>query len=249
MYCHTKWGLKIHFRVSLRVSILMREYKLNCCQCQKEYRVGKDRFYTARYGLKKTNIKYYCSKECRYLGIGRNNPVNVNCLNCNKKFKKLIKELKKHPNSFCNRSCAATYNNKNKTHGTRRSKLEIYLEEELKSKYNHLDIHFNRKDTINSELDIYIPSMKLAFELNGIFHYEPIYGDKKLNQIQNNDTRKFQACLEKGIEMCIIDVSSLSYFKPANAKKFLDIVCGLIDSKLAEVAGLEPASSNYALTD
>jgi hypothetical protein len=105
------------------------------------------------------------------------------------------------------------------------------LEEELKIKYNKLEIHFNRKDTINSELDIYIPSMKLAFELNGIFHYEPIYGDKKLNQIQNNDTRKFQACLEKGIEMCIIDVSSLSYFKPANAKKYLDIVCGLIDMK------------------
>ena len=54
---------------------------------------------------------------------------------------------------------------------------------------------------------------------------------------------------KKGVEMCIIDVSSLSYFKPANAKKFLDIVCGLIDSKMAEVAGIEPASSNYALTD
>ncbi len=145
-----------------------------------------------------------------------------------------MSELKKTPNSFCCQSCAATYNNKNKTHGTRRSKLEIYLEEELKSKYNNLDIHFNRKDTINSELDIYIPSMKLAFELNGIFHYEPIYGDKKLNQIQNNDTRKFQACLEKGIEMCIIDVSSLVYFKPANTKKFLDIVCGLIDSKMSQ---------------
>ena len=152
-------------------------------------------------------------------------------MNCEKEFDKLYCELKKSPNSFCSRSCAATYNNKNKTHGTRRSKLEIYLEEELKIKYNKLEIHFNRKDTINSELDIYIPSMKLAFELNGIFHYEPIYGDKKLNQIQNNDTRKFQACLEKGIEMCIIDVSSLSYFKPANAKKYLDIVCGLIDMK------------------
>jgi very-short-patch-repair endonuclease len=212
----------------------MKEYKLNCCQCQKEYEVKNKRFYRAKYESKKAHINYYCSKECRYLGQNKQEPVSVNCLNCNKEFKKLAKELKKHPNSFCSRSCSATYNNKNKTHGTRRSKLEIYLEEELKSKYNDLDIHFNRKDTINSELDIYIPSMKLAFELNGIFHYEPIYGDKKLNQIQNNDTRKFQACLEKGIEMCIIDVSSLSYFKPANAKKFLDIVCNLIDSKMSQ---------------
>lgn len=220
----------------------MREYKLNCCHCQEEYIVN-------RKPTDKSRTKKYCSRKCKYLKIGHGESVNVNCLNCNKEFKKLANQLKKHPNSFCCQSCAATYNNKNKTHGTRRSKLEIYLEKELKSKYNDLDIHFNRKDNINSELDIYIPSMKLAFELNGIFHYEPIYGDKKLNQIQNNDTRKFQACLEKGIEMCIIDVSSLSYFKPANAKKFLDIVCRLIDSKMAEVAGIEPASSNYALTD
>lgn len=189
------------------------------------------RYYAAKYRLKKMNQKHYCSKKCRYLATGREEPLNVNCLNCNIEFKKLAKELKKTPNSFCSRSCSATYNNKNKTHGTRRSKLEIYLEEALKTKYNNLEIHFNRKDTINSELDIYIPSMKLAFELNGIFHYEPIYGEQKLNQIQNNDTRKFQACLEKGIEMCIIDVSSLSYFKPANAQKYLDIVCNLIDIK------------------
>lgn len=210
----------------------MREYKLNCCHCREEYIVS-------RKPTDKSRTKKYCSKECRYLGQNKQEPVSVNCLNCNKEFKKLAKELKKTPNSFCSRSCAATYNNKNKTHGTRRSKLEIYLEEELKIKYNKLEIHFNRKDTINSELDIYIPSMKLAFELNGIFHYEPIYGDKKLNQIQNNDTRKFQACLEKGIEMCIIDVSSLSYFKTTNAKKYLDIVCGLIDMKIVSLPEFE----------
>lgn len=209
----------------------MKEYKLNCCHCQEEYEVKYQRYNQARSRFKRRNQKYYCNRECRYLALGRNKPKNVVCLNCDKEFKKRISELKKCPNSFCSSSCAATYNNKNKTHGTRRSKLEIYLEDELKIKYNNLEIHFNRKDTINSELDIYIPSMKLAFELNGIFHYEPIYGDKKLNQIQNNDTRKFQACLEKGIEMCIIDVSSLSYFKPTNAKKYLDIVCGLIDMK------------------
>ena len=38
-------------------------------------------------------------------------------------------------------------------------------------------------EAINSELDVYVPSLNLAFELNGIFHYEPIYGEKKLNQI------------------------------------------------------------------
>jgi len=92
--------------------------------------------------------------------------------------------------------------------------------------------HFNCKDTINSELDIYIPSLKLAFELNGIYHYEPIHGQKKLDQIKNNDHRKFQACLEKEIEFCIIDSSSLKYFKPINAQKYLEIICNIIDKNL-----------------
>ena len=71
----------------------------------------------------------------------------------------------------------------------------------------------------------------MAFELNGIFHYEPIFGESKLEQIQNNDSRKFQACLENGIELCIIDASSLTYFKEKSAKKYLDIITNIIDNK------------------
>ncbi len=133
---------------------------------------------------------------------------------------------------FCGSSCAAIYNNTHKTKGYRRSKLEIYLEEQLIKLYSGLEIHFNRKDTINSELDIYIPSLSLAFELNGLFHYEPIFGPEKLSKIQNNDQRKFQACLEKGIELVIIDSSQLEYFKIQSAQKYLDIITQIIDSKL-----------------
>lgn len=146
---------------------------------------------------------------------------------------KAPKEIEKSPNNFCSKSCAATYRNTHKTTGNRRSKLEKYLEYELPILYPTLDFHFNRKDTINSELDIFIPSLKLAFELNGIFHYEPIYGSDKLAQIQNNDTRKFQACIENGIEMCTIDSSGLKYFKPKSAEKYLRIIVNIIDAKLS----------------
>ena len=95
-----------------------------------------------------------------------------------------------------------------------------------------MEFHFNKRDTINSELDIYVPSLKLAFELNGAFHYEPIFGKEQLEKIQNNDNRKFQACLEKGVELCIIDSSGLGYFKEKNAKPFLDIVVSVITQKL-----------------
>ena len=54
--------------------------------------------------------------------------------------------------------------------------------------------------------------------------------EEKLNQIQNNDSRKFQACIEQGIELCIIDTSSLKYFKEQTAKKYLDIICDIINN-------------------
>ena len=103
-----------------------------------------------------------------------------------------------------------------------------------------LEFHFNRKDAINGELDIYIPSLKLAFELNGIFHYEPIYGSEKLASIQSNDTRKAQACLEHGIELCLIDVSTFKKFKEKRAGKFLQIIQDIINLKLSESSPVIP---------
>lgn len=172
----------------------------------------------------------YCSRKCQ--NIGQIKYQNVNCNECGKTFIKSYTEIKRSPNHFCGRSCAATYNNTHKTKGNRKSKLEFYLEKELLLMYPNIEFHFNKKDAINSELDIYIPSMELAFELNGLFHYEPIFGENKLKQIQNNDKRKFQACLERNIELCIIDSSGLKYFKENNAKPYLDIICNIINNKL-----------------
>lgn len=156
--------------------------------------------------------------------------LEVTCLTCNIRFKKKDIEVKRSPNHFCTMSCAATYNNKHKKYGTRRSKLEVWLEQELTKLYPELVFQFNSKEAIGSELDIYIPSLNLAFELNGIFHYEPIYGDRKLGQIQVNDQNKFQACQTKGISLCIIDVSRLINFKPKKAQKYLDIIIQIIKS-------------------
>ena len=138
---------------------------------------------------------------------------------------------------FCSASCISKYNHKNnrfrKVVGTVVSKLEKWIASELTVLYPDLCIEYNKKDTINSELDIYIPSLKLAFELNGIFHYEPIYGIDKLNKIQNNDNRKFQACLEQGIELCIINSSKAKNFNPKKDRQYLDIITQIIGSKLS----------------
>ena len=103
----------------------------------------------------------------------------------------------------------------------------------LQIKLYTFNIKFNSKEDIDSELDIYIPSLKLAFELNGIFHYEPIFGKDKLRQIKNNDLRKFQACIEHTIELCIIDVAKLKYFKEQTAKQYLDIIKCIVNKKIS----------------
>ena len=162
----------------------------------------------------------------------RINKTLVNCTNCNSEFEKLPSQIKKTINHFCSKSCSASYNNKHKTTGNRRSKLEVWLEEQLTQLYPDLPIDFNKKSAIGSELDIYIPSLNLAIELNGIFHYEPIYGTNKLDQIQNNDKNKFMLCIEHKIDLCIIDTSGQKYVKPSTSQKYLDIIINIINERL-----------------
>jgi hypothetical protein len=144
--------------------------------------------------------------------------------------------VRKTKNNFCCKSCAATYNNTHKTKGTRRSKLEMLIEQSIKSKFPELEFLFNDKTTIGSELDIYIPSLKLAFELNGIFHYEPIYGQEKFDQIQQNDTNKFQQCQRLGISLCIVDTSTHAYVTQKTSQKYIDIVYFVVGKHLSNIS-------------
>jgi hypothetical protein len=193
----------------------------------------KDKIYWYHNVINKKRKCSFCSIDCQlqYRFTVRGS-INGKCKQCMNDIVITKRDRRLRMNHFCTKSCAATFNNTHKKTGTRRSKLEKWIEEQLTSLYPNLAFKFNKKDDINSELDIFIPSLKLAFELNGIFHYEPIFGKQLLEKMENNDQRKLQACLERGIELCIIDTSKQTYFKPHTSQKYLDIIINIINAKL-----------------
>lgn len=151
---------------------------LKCTQCNNHYsRSKKDILDTYKRYQK---LPSFCSLACN--GKHKKETTNqlVECLHCGIKFTKLLNQVKKYPNHFCSHVCSATWQNKNKDYGTRRSKLEVYLESQLKILYPDLEIIYSNRQIINSELDIYIPSLNIAFEIQGIFHYEPIFRTRKI---------------------------------------------------------------------
>jgi hypothetical protein len=101
----------------------------------------------------KKGWKQFCSQKCHWLA--QNKRKQVVCACCGVTFIKELVQIKRSKNNFCSQSCAASYSNRHKTKGNRRSKLEIWFESQLSVLYPTLEIHYNRKDAINAELDIY----------------------------------------------------------------------------------------------
>jgi len=202
---------------------------LQCYQCNDSFPKEKKRV-KSEIKLQRGECKF-CSHNCHYKSKINLQPLN--CTNCGQSFLKSPSQIKKSKsdNHFCSRPCAATYNNKHKTHGTRRSKLEAYIEQQLSKLYPELNIVFNGKEAIGSELDIFIPSLNLGIELNGIFHYEPIYGVDKLRKIQENDISKSKACHDAKIDFCTIDTSGQKYFKESTSQKYIDIITTIIKER------------------
>jgi hypothetical protein len=130
---------------------------------------------------------------------------NIKCNQCNKITKKSFSDIKKYKNHYCSRSCSAIYNNTHKKLGVKVSKLELYLQSQLKG----YEFSFNNRDVCDGlELDIYIPKLNIGIEINGVFHYKPIFGDKKLEHIMKKDKEKYMICKKKNIKLYIIKDTS-----------------------------------------
>lgn len=166
--------------------------------------------------------KHYCSAICRPRVSGLQ---TRNCLTCNAEVKRYVSLMPKNGNVFCNNSCAAIWKNKHRdSKGTTRSKLEKWLEGQLKIKYADLEFLFNKTSIIGMELDIYIPKLKLAFEINGVFHYKDVFKNGLLEKRLILDEKKRQLCLKYNIKLIEINTSEQIYFTEKSSQKFLDLI-------------------------
>lgn len=192
-------------------------FKLNCNYCGVDF----NRELRQMPWYKKSSTgKVFCSRKCS--SKDSITAITAPCGNCKKSVTRTKKEFESSKSGFifCNNSCAATYNNRNKQYGTRRSKLEIHIEECLKRDFPYIELICNSKKAIGSELDFYFPELNIAIELNGIFHYEPIYGIDKLRKIQENDRQKIVLCKENHIDLHIINSSKCKYLTKNNKEKY-----------------------------
>jgi len=202
---------------------------LRCVECDSVFNRAKKEIIKALNPKRKETCSFCCLACTNGYPKIKN---TISCDNCGEIFYKKKCEIRKTKHNFCSQSCSAIYRNTHKTHGTRCSKFEKWLSVKLTEKFPSIEFHFNRKDAIVSELDIYIPSLKLAFELNGIFHYSPIFGADKFKAIQDNDDRKIQTCLREGIDLCIIDTSKQVSFNENTCMPFLSVICDIIHKKI-----------------
>jgi hypothetical protein len=167
--------------------------------------------------------------------------VDLVCFNCKKDFqreKRQVSASKIHGSkqAFCSSACSAHYNNLHSTREARTSKIERWIQTRVTETFPVLEVHFNRKDAIEGELDIFIPSLKLGIELNGITHYKAVFGEERLKGEQTNDALKRQICKDKGIELLEIDVSKVKEF---NSIHFMIAVSTVLDAIKKRLASLQ----------
>ncbi len=172
---------------------------------------------------------HFCSKDCKW--IHSNKQIEVQCLNCNELFKKKESKIKTQPRHCCSIQCFRMLAKYKKNWGSNRSKLEIYVEKRLTEE---LALNISYNDTsIGYELDIYLPEMSFAIELNGVFHYKAIYGEEALLKRQEIDRLKAEECVKRNIKLIVINVSEDKNNKRTFEKRYNEIK-NLILSRVEE---------------
>lgn len=116
------------------------------------------------------------------------------------------------------------------------SKLERLIQDALIEEAIMYESH--KKDVISTqklEIDLYLPSFRTIIEVDGLSHFEPIWGEENLQKQQKFDNQKDGILLSKGFNIIRIEniSGSLALAKIAILKqKLLAVLKEIRDQKL-----------------
>lgn len=101
------------------------------------------------------------------------------------------------------------------------SKLEKFLLNELINV--GLEPEFHKEQTLSNtklQIDLYLPTISTAIEVDGPSHFLPVWGEKALKQNQDYDNKKTGLILGKG--MVLIRIKQTKDFSPTRAQIIFD---------------------------
>ena len=230
-YCEDiHYRTRDHIRQALSTNIQYNNCK-NCKGKQLEYQIPCICNYCSKTIYKQKSLikdNNYCNTTC--YGNFYNRTEQVICKGCGINFPKKRSNILKSKNHFHTTSCANMYNNLHRK-TKNRSKLEIIIQDSLVILFPNLDIQYNNRKEIGYELDIYIPSLKLAFEINGIRHYSPINGKERLDKVKITDETKILECKNRNIDLTVINSSKQNLVTIDNSQEYLKIILDKINSQ------------------
>lgn len=172
--------------------------------------------------IKKKKLISVITKKGDKVEIVKNKLVTYKCPVCDKEEK--VTEYIFHKKKYCSGTCRNKINNLMLTGST--SKSEKYLLDEIKKEFPDILIKPNNRNVLNGlEIDIYLPTLKIGIEWNGIYHHKDVHKDGSYERIKNSDERKLKLADEKKINLIVInDLTSSPKFMKEKTNEIIEYI-------------------------
>lgn len=163
----------------------------------------------------------------------RHRLVETSCGGCGTRIKRRPRDLKRYGVAYCSHSChMRTKNAAGLTVNT--SAAELRIAEQMRDAFPTICIAVNDRTLLPDglEIDIHVPALKLAIELNGPIHSRPIFGNRTFAKTQANDRRKARMLKDAGYRLLTVDVRGTEAVTPERRSTYFD---GLFATKVRPV--------------
>lgn len=230
LICKTSYEVSNFKRYCSHECYLKAPIKLNgavittCLQCGESVLKYKSQM------CKNTFCNSTCAGNFNGKKLSEKGSENIHCSYCNKIFNRrkalnVTRKTKEEKLNFCSQECNGLYAVKlgkgifdqSQNYIKLRSDLELFIESKIGNEFPFLDLEVCNRTLMNGpELDFYIPSIKLAIEINGIFHYSPIHGEDLLFKIQTKDKLKIDFCFTNKIQLIVVKSTCNFYDRVGN---------------------------------